>query len=274
MTHAAITTLGRQLHEWADRLANRKFLQQDQEAQLLAALGNPARRAQVHVAAWMLGTWHLGHGLCLVLDGEAGGFGEARLGQGLRRCSLLLRARHQGAATQRAGRSRLPFSRLHGAWTALLGLALGDPGADPLYELLRDEPESSFAEGEHLPLFVRELLVLHAGQRPTLTPRLGPYHEVLMHWRGESRMFAQRLADLLDLHLEAVRSKEPLFDDPACWLYPVEVLAVRAVREWLELPMPKVEHPLMFTNLGQMVPARPWPRHELVQRLEQELRQR
>jgi hypothetical protein len=273
MSLAAITTLRRQLHEWVARPANEKFLRHEQEAQLRESLADARRRPQVHVAAWMLGTWHLGNGMHRVLGGDGEGFDEARVGQGLRRCSLLLRERHQGALQRRTS-ARLPFSRLHGAWTALLGLALHDPGADALYELLRGEPESTFGEDEHLPLFARGLLVLHAGQRPTLTPRLGPYHETLMHWNGDARVFAQQLAELLDLHLEGTRGAGATFDDPPCKLYPVEVLAVRAVREWLGLAMPKVDHPMMFTNLGTMLPARAWPQHELVRRLERELQRR
>ena len=270
-----ITTLQRQLHEWAERDGNRRFLHHDQERQLRDALGSPTKRTQVHVAAWMLGTWHLGHGLVQVHAGDVDGFDEARLGQGLRRCALLLRARHQDQRPSvRGNTTRLPFSRLHGAWTALLGLALHDPGADPLYELLRDEPEASFPEGEPLPLFTRALLILHAGGKPTLTPRLGPYQEALMHWQGEGRVFAQHLATLLDLHLEGTRPAGAPFDDPGCKLYPVEVLAVRSVREWLSLPMPKVDHPLMHGNLVQMAPNGPWPKHELLQRLERELRRR
>lgn len=269
-----ILSLRRQLQEWSARPANKKMLAQDQEAQMRESLGDPKRRPQVYLAAWMLGTWKLGVGLGRVLEGDGDGFDEARVGQALRRCSLLLRERHQGPGQRRAGATKLPFSRLHGAWTALLGLALHDPGADPLYELLRDEPESTFAEGEHMPLFVRELLALHAGQRPTLTPRLGPYHEALMHWHGDGRVFAQRLADLLDLHLEGTQGAGAPFDDIPCKLYPVEALAVRAVRDWLELPTPKIDHPLMHTNLGQMQPTRPWPQDELVRRLEQELQRR
>jgi hypothetical protein len=274
MSTAAITTLHRQLSEWAGRPANRKFLHEDQEAQLRAALGDPAKKTQMHVAAWMLGTWHLGHGLLLALEGDSEGFDEARIGQGLRRSSLLLREKHQGQSQKKSGASKLPFSRLHGAWTAVLGLALGDPNADALYELMRDESEATFSEGEHFPLFVRELLRLHAGQRPTLTPRLGPYHETLMHWNGEPRVFAQQLALLLNVHLEQTRGAGASFDDPACRLYPVEVLAVGAVRQWLGLPMPKVDHPMMFTNLVTMTPPRSWPQHELVQRLERELQRR
>jgi hypothetical protein len=273
MSPAAIPTLRRQLHEWAQREANQRFLQRDQETVLRESLADPARRARVHVAAWLLGTWHLGHGMHRVLDGDGEGFDEARIGQALRRCSLLLRARHAQSSQQR-GAGVLAFSRLHGAWTALLGLALHDPGADALHELLRHEPETAFAEGEHLPLFVRELLALHAGERPSLTPRLGPYHEVLMSWHGEPRVLGQRLAALLDLHLQRTHGAGAWFDDPALRLYPVEVLAVRAVRDWLGLATPRVDHPLMATNLATMAMPRAWPQHELVGRLERELRAR
>ncbi len=274
MSLAAITTLRRQLQEWAVRPANEKFLQKEQEAALRAAADDPARATQRHVAAWMLGTWHCGRGLWRVLEGEAEGFDEARIGQALRRSSLLLRERHQGPAHRRTGGKRLPFSRLHGTWTALLGIALHDPGAEPLYDLLRDESESTFGEDEALPLFVRELLTIRAGQRPTVTPRLGPYQDVLVYWEAGGRSLAQALVELLNVHLDGTRGAGAPFDDPPCRLYPLEILAVRTVRDWLGLATPKVDHPLMHTNLGQMLPTRAWPQHELVAKLERELQRR
>lgn len=273
MSLAVITTLRRQLGEWTARAANEQFLRRDQEAQLRAALAGPVPRPQAHVAAWMLGTWHLTHGLMRVLDGDAEGFDAARVGQALRRGSLLLRMQQQPPAHRRGG-ARLPFSRLHGTWTALLGLALHDPGAEPLLELLRGEPEGAFGDDEPLPLFTRALLQLHAGRRPAVTSRLGPWQAVLLQWDGDPRLLAQSLAQLLDRHLAATQSAADEFGDPPCKLYPVEVLAVQAVRTWLGLPMPKVDHPLMFTNLGTMRPTTPWPQHELVRRLEQQLRAR
>ena len=86
MSLAAITNLRRQLHEWAGRPAQAKFLRDDQEAALRASLGDAARTTQRHVAAWMLGTWHTGAGLLRVLDGDGDGFDDARTGQALRRC--------------------------------------------------------------------------------------------------------------------------------------------------------------------------------------------
>lgn len=273
MSLAVLTTLTRNLSEWASRTANEKFLRTDQEQQLTDSIGDPRRRPQVHVAAWMLGTWHLGHGFLQVMNGNGRGFDEARIGQGFRRCSLLLRASSQ-QPLRRTSASKLPFSQLQGTLTALLGLALHDPGAEALHDLLRGQPDTAFGEEDHLPMFVRELLTLRAGERPSVSPRLGPYHEVLTHWTGDQRLFALRLAETLDVHLEQVGGQGSTFADPPCQIYPLEVLAVLRVREWLGLPNPKVDHPLMFTNLVMMQPDAPWPQNELLQRLERTLRSR
>jgi hypothetical protein len=164
---------------------------------------------------------------------------------------------------------------LHGTWTALLGLALHDPGADPLYDLLRDEPEATFPEDEHLPLFTRELLLmLHAGERPNADAAAralpGSADALARRRRACSRSTSPPCSTCTS---SARNPPGPPFDDPGCKLYPVEVLAVRSVREWLSLPMPKVDHPLMFTATScTMAPNGPWPKHDLLQRLERELR--
>jgi hypothetical protein len=267
MSSASIQTLRRGLSEWAQHEGHQRFLRDDQQVLLEEFAGVPERRTQANVAAWMLGTWQLGNGMHRVLEGDAEGFDEARVGQSLRRAALLSRARHQ-RAPRRGPRPRLPFSLLHGAWTALLGLALDDPDAEPLYELLLSQPDASFGASDHLALFARELLLLRAAKMPTLSSRLGPYQDVLQLCDGASEVLALRLSRVLDRHLAEAGRAGADFDDPACRLYPVEVIAVRNVRQWLELPTPKVEHALMFTNLGQMTPRTPWPDSELALRLE------
>lgn len=260
-----ITSLQRSLTEWAGRPANESFLRDEQEKVLTDAPQQPRLQPQVPIAAWMLGTWHLGHGFVRVLAGDARGFDEARSGQALRRCSLLLRNRQRPA---RRGRSDLPFSLTQATVTALLGLALDDPGAEPLYGLVAGIPDRRFDTNDHLALFTRELLALRAGRRTTAPAPLGPYQEVILHWNGDAAVLAFRLASVLDLHLQQATSKSGPFEDPPCRLYPLEVLAFARVRQWLELPMPKVDQALMFTNLVTMTPRGAWPTHRIVSRLE------
>ena len=202
-----------------------------------------------------------------VLSGDVEGFDEARTGQALRRASLLSRLRHQ-PAPRRGPRSKLPFSHLHGAWTALLGLALDDVDAEPLYQALLELPDGSYRDGDELPLFVRELLALRAGRRPRITPRLGPFEDTVRLWQSDPQLLALRLVSVLDWHAQKARGSGAVFDDPACRLYPLEILAVRNVRQWLDLKMPKVDHPMMSTNLVTMIPRKPWPTCELANALQ------
>lgn len=273
MSLATLTSLHRGLHEWANRDGNQKFLHDDQEAQLRRVLPDPNRRTQANVAAWMLGSWHLGNGMLRVLNGERAGFDEARQGQTLRRTSLLARKNHQ-TGPRRGKHARLPFSLMHGAWTSLLGLALHDPGAEPLYEFMMSLPDIAFTEHDSVAFFTRELLALRAGRRPNMSSRLGPFEEVMLHWKGDQRLLGRAMADLLDWHLTEARGAGKSFDDPACRIYPVEIIAIQNVREWTELPMPRVDHPLMHGNLANMKPSLSWPQHELAQAFARRTRSR
>ena len=266
-----ITSLARNLTEWADRPANQRFLQDEQEAVLQAAAGGQ-QTPQVPVAAWMLGTWHLGRGFCRVLRGDVRGFDEARTGQALRRCSLLLRYRNRSFDRRRA--TGLSFSLPQAGLTVLLGLALEDPNAEPLFEVVRTLPDRAFKDKDQLPLFARDLLTLRAGKRSSHSAQLGQYQDVLLQWTGDERVLALRLATVLDLHLQEVTGKGGTFEDPPSRLYPLEAIAVLKVRQWLELPAPRVEHALMFTNLVTMKPTGPWPSNQTVTRLERLLAQR
>lgn len=262
------TSLQRQLLDWADKSANERHYRTAQEQQIATALANP-RASALHVAAWMLGTsWH-GYGQARVLRGESPGWDDVRVGQALLRCSLLLRASRQ----DHRGRSLPAFTPVHGAQCILLGLALDDPHAEELHELYATQPDPFFQPSDALGLFVRALLRLRAGERPVVTPRLGPYFELLTAWSSDPALFARKLVVVLDHHLTQSSGRGD-FADPPLLLYPAEALAIVNVRTLLGLPTPKIEHPLLFTNLGQMRPVGPWPRDPLVSRIEQVLARR
>jgi len=273
MPPSTIATLTRQFAEWAGRPTNARYLHDEQQQLVAAALADPARSAQLPIAVWLLGTWHLGKGLARVLDGDGHGFEQARLGAGLQRCSLLLRERRRQDRGHGSGAPT--FSPVHAANTVALCLALDDPRAEELFLRYRELPDAFFGADDDYPLFLRELLHLRAGERPTVTPRLGSYLELLLHWGSEPALFVRRLVSVLDVHLARTGGKGQAgqFADAPVLLYPAEAFAVRKVRELLGLPTPKIEHVLMFTNLGQMVPPR-WSDDPLLLRVEQELRRR
>lgn len=271
MTRTNVTSLQRRLTEWTQHPAQERNYQRGPLQMIDQALADPRRTTQLSIAAWLLGTWHLACGETAILNGDAAGWDEARLGCSFQRSALRLRCRPRGRS-RRDDASDLPV--LQAANSICVSLALGDPDAEELFAAFAALPDGAFDEATPYPLFVRELLALRAGQRPTVTPRLGPYSDVFLLWEGDLAVLARRLPDLLDLHLDQTRGSPGVpapFDEPSVWLYPAEMLAIRAVRRELELPWPKVEHPLLFTNLVTMPVAGAWPTDSLLQRIEARL---
>lgn len=265
------TTLARQLQGWALDPANARYFCTGQLQQIETALADPRRTTQLSIATWLLGTWRLCGGQHRVLEGDSGGWDEARIGSGLLRASLQIRAQRRMRRT-RSGDvpDLLPLHAAHGA---ALALALQDPDAEELLEAIRALPDAFFGPDDAYPWFVRALLSLRAGGRPQVSPRLGPYADVLRHWHGDASLFARKLAGMLDHHLEQTVA-HGTFAEPPVRLFPAELFAVRAVRRDLDLPMPKVEHALLYTNLATMQPDGPWPRDPLLARLQQTIASR
>jgi hypothetical protein len=90
----------------------------------------------------------------------------------------------------------------------------------------------------------------------------------MLHWKGDERLLGRAMSDLLDWHLKEARGAGKNYEDPACRLYPVEIIAIQNVREWTELTMPRVDHPLMHSNLATTKPSLSWPSHEFATALE------
>jgi hypothetical protein len=263
MAASTVAILTRALAEWVARPGNQKFLHDEQLPVIEQALASPGQQAQLPVATWFLGTFRLARGQVRVLDGDAYGWEEARIGLSLLRCSLLLRiARHR---PQPGRTDQTPFQLLPAANTVALGIALCDPDGEDLFAAFARLPDRAFGETDQWPLFVRELARVRQGERPTVTPRLGEYRDVLLLWDGELLPLARALQALLELHLE--QGKGLWFSDPWVTAMPIEVMAVLRVRQELSLPSPKVEHALMFTNLVTMIPAPKWPETPLADRI-------
>ena len=272
MPPANVTTIERRLHDWASRSANERHYEKSQVQLIEAALADRRRTTQLATGAYLLGTWHLASGQSAVLRGDMDAWSDIRIGASLQRTSMLLRSRTRRRQTRHGEQPDLPT--LQAANCVAMSLALDDPGAEPLYETFRTLPNSAFHETSAYPLFVKAVLMLRANQRPTLNRALGSYGEIIRHWNGEAELLARRLAELLDIHLGQTQSRpgHPAdFGERGVQLFPLEVLMVKQVRATMEEPMPKVEHPLMFTNLATTHPRGPWPSLGLLEQLERRL---
>lgn len=252
MSLTRVAALTRALLAWASQPGNERFYGHDQETVLHGVLEDPERQGQVPAAAWLLGSWRLGRGQAMVLQGDAMGWDVARSGISLLRASVTHRWRRQGPDA---------VSPLQLAHAAMLGAALGEPQEALLGEMLMEMPETLFGPQDQLPLFVRSLYLLREGRRPRFSPRLGPYMVVLHAWDSDRLHFSRVMEEILDHHLERTQRGE--FAEPAFSLLPTEVLMTKVVRTELGMQWTKVEHPLMFTNLLALQPRTPWPREPL-----------
>lgn len=264
-----VTSLTRRLREWTLQPSTERNFCRGPQQMIESALADPRRTTQLSISGYLLGTWHLGCGELAVLQGDPTGWDRIRLGVALQRTSLWLRC-VEGDAKRRSDGPDLPL--LQTANCAALVLALDDPSpiGERLLEACAGLPDDRFAETDAWPSFVRELLALRQQRRPVLSPRLGPYGEVLLAFHANDLVLANKLQELCDLHLQRTRGTPTApaeFDEPGVMLMPVAVLAVRAVRKSLDLRTPKVEHAMMFTNLVQTSPSGPWPEDPWLSRL-------
>ena len=262
-----VTSLQRRLREWTLQPSTERNFHRGPVRMVEDALADPRRSTQLSIAGYLLGTWHLGCGELTVLEGDQSGWERIRLGAAFQRTSLWLRCQKR-TNTRRGEAADLPV--LQTANCAALVLALDDPDGEELLEAYAELPQDRFGENDAWPLFLHELLGLRQHRRSVITPRLGLDGDVLQAWTGDSDMLARRLQSLCDLHLECTRSApgQPAeFDEPGIMLIPAAVLAVRAVRRSLDLRTPKIEHPMMFTNLVQSTAVGAWPQDPLLQRM-------
>lgn len=272
MPPANVTTLERRLHDWASRPANERHYEKGQVQLIEAALSDPKRTTQLATGAYLLGTWHLAAGQSAVLRGDMDAWSSVRIGASLQRTAMLVRSRTRKRQTRHGEQPDLPTLQV--ANCVAMCLALDDPGAEPLYETFRKLPTSAFSKTSAYPLFVRAVLMLRTNQRPNLNRALGSYGDIIRHWGGDQELLSRRLAELLDIHLGQTQSgpgRTADFGEPGVQLFPLEVLMVKQVRTTMEQTMPKVEHPLMFTNLGTTHPRGPWPSLEILEQIERRL---
>ncbi len=108
---------------------------------------------------------------------------------------------------------------------------------------------------------------------------LGIWQKLLDGWRSaEGAAFDALMSEMADYHLSQSADADgdgdwKEFEDMAYWLFPVELLAVLRLREWLGIPVVKLTHPLFnATSLGRLCPTPKWPQHDVLDAVEKKFR--
>lgn len=92
------------------------------------------------------------------------------------------------------------------------------------------------------------------------TRDLGVYGEVIEAWENPTQL-GQALSHICDYHCQQMDGDVfkwyPEFDRPPFDLLPVEILAIRRIRQQLGLAMPEVQHPLLDLPTANLPPPAP-----------------
>lgn len=84
---------------------------------------------------------------------------------------------------------------------------------------------------------------------------LGIWHKLLEGWREPNeRSFDALMSEMADYHLaqseivDNIEKEWYEFEEPSFWLFPVELLAVLRLREWLGAANPRLTHPIFWVT--------------------------
>ncbi|TKD03380.1 hypothetical protein [Polyangium fumosum] len=251
-----VRSFARDLNAWCKnpRLDQRKKLLADIEKWIRS--GKPRAAAVAAGILRQLGNWYAQHGMFDVLNGRVESWAhldrvlqynwwDTRIDPG---GTHVLDAAHTLAHALVFGEERMA------AWLAARMIRSIDDKAFGSWDL------SPFA------VFMLELWHRYAGTpRPELDrqgiARIGVYRSVLDTW-NDGQGFVTALLNACDYHLdEAVYSdaNKEFLTSPYD-LFPVDILAIAAVRAKQGLPMPELDHPLMQTPLAKLPPNNTRPR--------------
>ncbi|MUZ74914.1 hypothetical protein GOZ90_19685 [Agrobacterium vitis] len=109
---------------------------------------------------------------------------------------------------------------------------------------------------------------------------LGVWDKLLDGWKEPNeRKFDALMSEMADYHLS--QSKDAgmsetewyEFEDMSYWLFPVELLAVLRLREWVGIGNPTLSHPIFsVTPIGSLYPSPEWPKDEVLDTAEAKFR--
>jgi hypothetical protein len=220
--------------------------------------------------------WYSGDGTCIILAGNVTGWTELRqaLECGYWFIRIFVRAFDLGDPANRSSSVRDNHAGLVLAHSlATCEWEMAEWVSNRMIRIPEDGAVGKLAVTPFEPAMVRLHELAYGRDASAWSSKfdLGAYSKLFASWESEAA-FASALVDVCDFHLASVNVPEwyGAFERGGYRVFPVEILAIAAVRERLGLPMPKVKHSLLATPLATPPPATPCgpaPQDELVQRI-------
>jgi len=242
----------REIRSWCKDPRTGDDLQRFREGLQKQLRSNHPRAAVVAVGQLRaIANWHSYHGSRRVLDGDAQGWADL---------DIVLHYEWWDA--------RIEASNTLLAWAATTlahALVFGEERMAGWLaaRMIRGLEDKTFGSWENHPFAVFTLELWHrfsGAPRPDLDrpgiARLGVYRAILDTWQDGTGLVTA-LMNACDYHLDqTVYSDEVYkeFDRVPYELFPVDILAIAAVRAKQGLPMPELDHPLMQTPLAKPPP--------------------
>lgn len=242
---------------WARDPSNQTFLHDDPKKEVHDYLAST--KFELHIATNLdyLAAWEAGQGSCRVCSGEEGGWqaiqGSFRYRTWQHRIIAALQDAKQFLGS--ANVVFLPLLLCHAV--AFREDAFADwLGRRMIADLTEKTGKYSNWEGARFEPFALKLFGLWRGVsvdfHATPVKSIGVYQEVLDDWDNDKRL-KELFPKILDHHWELTEltGKEPAsFDRAPYSVMPVEIFAIRRIRNEMGLEMPEFDHPLMQTPLA------------------------
>lgn len=215
-----------------------------------------------------LSSYHGILGLAAILRGDAGGWKEVHRSVTYQRWTVTMcRVPYEKPVTfaNYGGNKFLRKNERYAASLACYGVACG-------LDDIRDEglrtltgipgwPDSVDPKHWNIRIFEPFVVVLLKRMRGEAVPEefamrnLGVYSQVLDAWDDFPRL-EKALGSICDYHCQQMDGDifkwYPEFERPPFKLVPIEILAIRRIREQLGLPMPEIQHPLLELPTANM----------------------
>lgn len=269
--------LHKKLEEWVNRPQNKKLLFDDEIKEIEQGIQSGDSAQIVHFGASLefIAKWESTNGALSVLNGNADGWHSLGKSAVYLYSSLRIILHYFDHDTNPAKSPRMTYNHAALSFAHLLALGYYSEANWVGKRLAQGLLDGAFEKWQAAARFPPFMIRLHefwsgnyAAQSSADSPR-DPYQQIIGAWDGEAEEFKNALREACDYHCQRIdgNNDDHEFYDSVYAIFPIEILAVKRVRQALNLEMPELDHPLMQSLLAVPPENPPFASDDLLDRL-------